>query len=89
MSGSRISDGAVGGVDMSEVNAGWTDESRAGVEASMMRARRMIGETRRDCRGREIRSLAMTEVEESCPECGYVITAVSFPEICAYCGSSF
>ncbi len=89
MSGARISDGAAGGVDMSETNVVWTDESRAGVDASIKRARRMTGETRRDCRGREIRSLAMTEVEESCPECGYVITAVSFPEICAYCGSSF
>ena len=37
---------------MSEVSVIWTDESRAGVDASMKRARRMTGETRRDCRGR-------------------------------------
>ena len=76
MSGSRISDGAAGGVDMSEVSAGWTDESRAGVDASMKRARRTAERVK-------------TDAGESCPDCGYVITAVSFPEICAYCGSSF
>jgi len=76
MSGSRISDGAAGGVDMSEIITGWTDESRAGVDASMMRARRATERVR-------------TDAGESCPDCGYVISAVSFPEVCTYCGCAF
>lgn len=61
---------------MSESSVAWTDESRAGVDASMVRARRATERVK-------------TDAGESCPDCGYVITAVSFPEICAYCGSSF
>lgn len=60
---------------MSENSTGWTDESRAGVDASIRRARRV-----RNVSG---------DAGESCPECGYIISAVSFPEVCVYCGSSF
>ena len=61
---------------MSEVRTGWTDESRAVVDASMMRARRAA-----EC--------VKTDAVESCPDCGYVISAVSFPEVCTYCGCAF
>ncbi|HML96674.1 MAG TPA: hypothetical protein PKC29_14725 [Thermodesulfobacteriota bacterium] len=61
---------------MSETNALWADESRAGVDASMLRARRKAEH-------------AGAEAGESCPDCGYVISAASFPKICTYFGSSF
>jgi rubrerythrin len=61
---------------MSENSIVWADESRAGVDASMIRARRKAERVN-------------AEAGESCPDCGYIISAISFPEICAYCGSSF
>ena len=76
MSGNRILNIAAGGADMSEVNVVWVDESRAGVDASMIRARRKAERIN-------------AEAGESCPDCGYIISAASFPKVCTYCGCSF
>jgi rubrerythrin len=46
------------------------------VDASMIRARRKAERIN-------------AETGESCPDCGYIISAASFPKVCTYCGCSF